>query len=62
MKNFVYGLLTGVSFWIVKMLFENANTSIADKPLSWLIYGLFPLLIFIFYLFEGGKNENTQKR
>lgn len=59
MKNFIYGLLTGVSFWLVKMLFENANTSIADKPLSWLMYGLFPLLILIFYL-EGGTNENTK--
>jgi hypothetical protein len=62
MKNFIYGLLTGSSFFITRWLFDVATTDIASKPYSWIAYLQIPLLIGIFYLTEEvNKNEKTNK-
>lgn len=55
MKKFIYGFLTGFSFFLMRFLFENATTSIADKPYAWLMYLALPLLIGIYYITEEVK-------
>ena len=52
MKKFIYGFLMGFSFFVMKLLIENATTDIASRPERWLMYILFPLLIFLFMLDE----------